>query len=133
MAKNWTFPLKKVRVTSHFGKRGGRLHEGIDLAASVGTPVYSVASGKVVYSGAKVKGYGRMIVVEHRGGLYSVYAHHRKNLVRDGQTVDKGQKIALSGKSGRVTGPHLHFEIRKGPTALDPRKLLFNRARLAKR
>jgi len=116
----WQWPLKNPQVTSHFGKRGGRDHEGIDFRASTGTPVFAVGSGVVVYSGNKISGYGRMVVIKHDLDLFTVYAHHSKNLVKVGQKINQGQKIALSGRSGRVTGPHLHFELRAGSIPLNP-------------
>lgn len=121
---SWDWPLKQVDVTSPFGRRGRRNHEGIDLKASVGTPVYAAEKGRVVYSGSRISGYGKMVVIEHQAGIYSVYAHHSKNLVRKGQWIKKSQQIALSGRTGRVSGPHLHFEIRRGVKALDPAEVL---------
>ncbi len=120
----WHWPLQNVEVTSHFGERGNQIHEGVDLQASVGTPVYSTADGVVAYSGSKLKGYGRMVVVEHDKGIYSLYAHLSKSFVSKGSEVRRGQRIAVSGRSGKVTGPHLHFEIRRGVVAYDPVKIL---------
>lgn len=120
----WVWPLEQVDVTSDFGRRGRRFHEGVDLRARVGTPVYAVQDGEVIYAGGRIKGYGRMIVIRHDKGLFSVYAHHSKNLVSKGDRVRTGEQIALSGKSGRVRGPHLHFEIRKGVLALNPSAIL---------
>ena len=122
-ARDWRWPLKKVQVTSEYGRRDGRYHEGVDLRAKVGTPVYAVDDGTVSHSG-KLSGYGRMVVVRHAGGLFSVYAHHSRNLVKKGEKVKRGQKIALSGNSGRSSGPHLHFEVRKGVAAVDPLRIL---------
>lgn len=116
----WSWPLETVSVSSPYGKRGRKFHQGLDLRASVGTPVRAASSGTVVYVGSRVRGYGRMVVLKHRGGFYSVYAHHSKNLVRKGKKVKLGQLIAYSGRSGRVSGPHLHFEIRRGTQSYDP-------------
>jgi murein DD-endopeptidase MepM/ murein hydrolase activator NlpD len=124
----WNWPLKHVSVTSPYGDRGNSFHEGIDLQAPVGTPAYSAAPGQVIYSGSRVRGYGRVIVVKHLNGYMTVYAHLSRPLVRLGQTVRKGQKIALTGASGRVSGPHLHFEIRKGIEAFDPIRLIASNA-----
>jgi len=118
--ENFQWPLEQVFITSHFGKRGGRDHEGTDFRASVGTPVYASGAGEVVYSGSRISGYGRMVVLKHPNNLFTVYAHHQKNLVRVGQKIKQGQKIAYSGRSGRVTGPHLHFELRYGSLPLNP-------------
>lgn len=120
----WTWPLRTVKVTSSFGRRGSDMHEGVDLRARIGTTVYAVERGRVVYAGRKIRGYGKMVVIRHDSGLSSVYAHNSKILVRKGQKVKKGQRIALSGNTGRTRGPHLHFEVRYGVVAVDPSKLL---------
>lgn len=117
---NW--PAKGV-VTSKFGKRWGKMHEGIDIGCPKGTPVFASSSGKVIFSGEK-GGYGIVIIIQHPGEWFTIYAHNSKNLVGQGQNVKKGQKIALSGQTGRASGPHLHFEIRKGVKPADPLKYL---------
>lgn len=122
----WNWPLANVTVTSEFGKRGRRFHEGIDLRARLGTPVYAAQDGEVIYSGNRIKGYGNMVVVRHSKGLFSIYAHHSRNLVKKGDQVRRGQQLALSGKTGRSSGPHLHFEVRRGVLALNPRAVLPN-------
>ena len=122
--KDWRVPLRSVELTSTFGYRHGEPHEGVDLKAAVGTTVYSVAPGTVIYAGSKIRGYGRMVIIRHSPLLTTLYSHHSRLLVKQGQKVSKGQKIALSGKSGRVTGPHLHFEVRVAGEALDPLKVL---------
>ncbi len=124
LASEWQWPLEKVAVTSSFGRRGRDLHEGIDLKARSGTPVYAAQSGKVVYAGRKIRGYGKLVVIQHPSGLSTVYAHNSKLLVKKGQRVKQGQKIAASGATGRVTGPHLHFEIRDGESPINPMDLL---------
>jgi murein DD-endopeptidase MepM/ murein hydrolase activator NlpD len=113
-----------VEVTSPFGKRRREFHEGIDLRAKMHTPIYAAQSGTVIYADSKIRGYGRMIVIKHRGGLSTVYAHASKLLVHRGQRVVIGQKIALSGMSGHATGPHLHFEVRSGVIAVNPYNFL---------
>jgi murein DD-endopeptidase MepM/ murein hydrolase activator NlpD len=103
------------RVTSTRGLRhdpfDGKLrhHNGIDIAAPTGTPVKPVAPGQVIFSGNR-SGYGLTVIVDHQDGSYSVYAHHSRNLVTEGEIVDGGTVIALTGSTGRSTGPHLHFE-----------------------
>jgi murein DD-endopeptidase MepM/ murein hydrolase activator NlpD len=114
------WPLKSVEVTSFYGKRGRDFHEGIDLRAQYGTPVYAAQSGVVIYANSKIHGYGKMIVVRHWGQVATIYAHNSKLLVKRGQQVQQGQQISISGKSGHVTGPHLHFEIRQGVGSTDP-------------
>jgi len=116
----WQWPLKSVDVSSHYGNRGRKFHQGVDFRAHIGTPVLAANEGTVVYVGSRIRGYGRMIVIKHEDGFYSVYAHHSKNLVKVGKRVSRGEKIALSGRSGRASGPHLHFEIRRGVESFDP-------------
>ncbi|MEQ8155381.1 MAG: M23 family metallopeptidase [Clostridiaceae bacterium] len=107
------------RITSPFGPRWGKLHTGIDIAASVGTNVYASMSGKVIFSGWN-GGYGNLVIIDHGNGLQSYYAHNSKLLVKVGQTVAKGDHIAESGSTGNSTGPHCHFEIRKNGVAVNP-------------
>ena len=106
-------------VTSSFGPRGDSFHDGIDIAAPEGTSVRAVEKGEVMYSD-QLRGYGNLIIVRHVGGFVSVYAHNRKNLVQEGHAVTQGESIAEVGQTGRVTAPHLHFEIRKDNVARDP-------------
>lgn len=106
-------------IQSSFGPRGASFHEGVDIAAPEGTPVQAIDHGEVVYSD-QLRGYGNIVVIRHSRGLVSVYAHNQVNLVREGQQVTRGEVIAKVGRTGRVTGPHLHFEIRKNNTAQDP-------------
>lgn len=106
-------------VTSKFGQRGDSFHDGIDISAPEGTPVRAIEKGEVLYSD-QLRGYGNLIVVRHAGGFVSVYAHNRKNLVQEGQKVTQGESIAEVGQTGRVTAPHLHFEIRRDNVARDP-------------
>lgn len=103
----------KGRTSSHFGPRGGREHQGLDLAAPVGTPVKASAGGKVAYSGDGMRGYGKVVVIKHASELSTVYAHNSKLLVRMGERVEQGQVIARVGQTGWATGPHLHFEVRR--------------------
>lgn len=118
------WPLKKVQVTSPFGERGKEYHEGIDLRAKAGTPVYSAAAGVVIYAAKRIRGYGRMVVIRHPNGLATVYAHNSRLSVVEGQRVKGGQQIAFTGKTGHARGPHLHFEVRNGSRAMDPQSLL---------
>jgi len=114
-------PLKGV-VTSEFGLRHGRAHKGIDVAAPTGTPIKSVANGKVVFTGVQ-NGYGNVIIIRHNESIMTVYAHNERNMVREGDIVKKGQPIATVGRTGRATGPHLHFEYRINGKAINPRKI----------
>ncbi|GFE58673.1 M23 family metallopeptidase [Geobacter sp. AOG1] len=107
------------RITSPAGLRRDpidgtlRNHQGVDIAVPTGTPVHPVAPGVVVYSGAR-GGYGYMIIIEHGDGMLTLYAHNSTNLAGVGTQVTDGTTIALSGSTGRSTGPHLHFEAWKG-------------------
>jgi murein DD-endopeptidase MepM/ murein hydrolase activator NlpD len=115
---SFSWPVRG-RLSSRFGHRGGRPHEGLDLAAKSGTPIRAAEAGRVIHSG-RLGDYGRVVIVKHAGHYRSVYAHASKTLVKKGQFVEKGQRIALVGTSGRSTGPHLHFEIRRRASARDP-------------
>ena len=116
------WPMKGV-VTSPFGKRWGRMHEGIDIGAPEGTPIHASAAGKVIFAGPR-GAYGKVIIIQHPGNWFTVYAHNSKLIAAQGATVKQGQLIAKEGKTGRATGPHLHFEIRKGAKPLDPLSFL---------
>ena len=114
----------KGTLTSGFGNRNGRRHEGIDIAAPKGTPIKAAAAGKVVFSGWGPTGYGKMVILEHKNNLTTVYAHNSKILVKKGDRVKQGQRISLMGSTGRSTGPHLHFEVRNGTEPKNPLKYL---------
>lgn len=125
----WTTPLKKMCITSNYGNRYHplykeiRVHDGIDLRAPLGTPVYAVADGKVIaskVSGSLTSGYGNYIEIDHSGGLSSFYGHLNKRQVKVGQVVKKGQQIALSGNTGGSKGPHLHFGVHKNAKRTNP-------------
>lgn len=107
-------------ITSGFGKRNGRNHDGIDISAPEGTPIRAVEDGRVVYSGNDLRGYGNLIIIKHEGNLFTIYAHNRENLVKKGDFVKKGDIIGKVGKTGRISGPHLHFEVRERKTAVNP-------------
>ncbi len=114
----------KGTLTSRFGMRNGRKHEGIDIAAPKGTPIHSAADGNVVFSGWGPTGYGKMVIIKHKHHLTTLYAHNSKLLVKKGSRVKQGQKISLMGSTGRSTGPHLHFEVRNDTHPKDPIKYL---------
>lgn len=105
----YIWPAKGV-LTSGYGMRWGRMHQGIDIAAPLGTPIVAAASGEVISVGWQ-SGYGNLVKLEHLDGSVTVYAHNRRNLVSHGQQVDQGEQIAEMGSTGHSTGPHLHFEI----------------------
>lgn len=116
--RGFIWPIRG-QLTSRFGPRSKSFHDGIDIAASIGTPIRASNSGRVIYSD-ELRGYGNLIIVRHLDGYASVYAHNRRNLAREGQRITKGQIIGEVGSTGRVTGPHLHFEIRRNNVAVDP-------------
>jgi lipoprotein NlpD len=115
---DWAWPTTG-RLLSGFTEAS----KGIDLAGKVGDPVYASAAGKVVYSGSGLRGYGNLIIISHKNNYLSAYAHNSKILVKEGQQVSKGQKIAEVGNSD-ADQPKLHFEIRREGKPLDPTRYL---------
>lgn len=113
-------------ITSRYGERGSRryVHSGVDLATSLGTPIYSIASGTVTFSGWQGS-YGNMVIVNHGNGVESYYAHCHTLNVSVGQTVSSNTMIATVGSTGNSTGAHLHLEIRANGTALNPQSYLY--------
>lgn len=107
------------RYTSPFGPRGGRMHEGTDMAGPVGTPIYATADGVVTFAGWE-NGYGRIIKVQHDFGIETRYPHLNAIRVDVGQAVARGEQVGDMGNSGRSTGPHLHYEVRVNGEAVDP-------------
>jgi murein DD-endopeptidase MepM/ murein hydrolase activator NlpD len=118
-APELSWPMPNGIVTSGYGPRGKSFHDGIDIAAPVGAPVRAAADGEVAYS-STLSGYGNVIILRHARGYATVYAHNRRHHVKDGQKVRRGQLIAEVGRSGRTTGPNLHFEVRKDNIAKNP-------------
>jgi murein DD-endopeptidase MepM/ murein hydrolase activator NlpD len=115
----------KGRVISKFGsKPGGARNEGINIAVPEGTSVRAADGGVVAYAGNELKGYGNLVLIRHDGGWVTAYAHTRQLLVKRGDTVRRGDVIAKAGQTGSVESPQLHFELRKGATAVDPLKYL---------
>ena len=116
---DFVWPLKG-KVTSFFGRRGKRKHQGVDIAAPRGTPIRAAEAGVVIFSDNGPGGYGRMVILRHPNGFHTIYAHNSKNLAEKGRRVRQGEVIAQVGSTGRATGPHLHFEIRNRTQAKDP-------------
>lgn len=115
--------LRPVRgkIVSSFGpKAGGIYNDGVNIAVTEGTGVRASENGVVVYAGNSLRGFGNMILLKHADGWLTAYAHNQKLLVAQGEAVKRGQPIALSGQTGSVEKPQLHFEIRRGEKALDP-------------
>jgi lipoprotein NlpD len=111
------------QVISPFGRRRMGWHAGLDIKAEIGSPILAAAPGTVISSGQE-RAYGRVIRVEHEGGFVTVYAHNLENLVEVGDRISAGTIIGTVGRSGRVTGPHLHFEIRHDGMVYNPLHLL---------
>ncbi|ROU04401.1 M23 family metallopeptidase [Histidinibacterium lentulum] len=107
------------RYTSGFGMRWGRMHNGTDFAAPIGTPIYATADGVVIEAGW-ASGYGRLIKIQHEFGIETRYAHLNQIRVSVGERVSRGQRIGDMGNSGRSTGPHLHYEVRVGGRPVNP-------------
>ncbi len=106
-------------VTSGFGMRWGRMHEGIDIGVGSGTPIHAAASGRVVYSGW-MDGYGNLVAIDHGRGISTAYGHQSSIAVGNGQIVTQGQVIGYVGCTGHCFGPHLHFEVRINGSPVDP-------------
>lgn len=119
-AMRW--PLSGFRITTYFGQRGAfqRYHTGIDLAAPYGTPIVAAKAGQVEVAGWSSVGYGFHVVLDHGGGVETLYAHMSRIAVRAGQWVEAGQVIGYVGSTGWSTGPHLHFEVRVGGVVRNP-------------
>lgn len=125
-------PVPAARVSSTYGQKPERFHNGIDLAIAKGTPIVAAADGQVLVStdvyGNRVN-YGKLIIIEHSNGLRSLYSHLDSRAVESGEKVKGGQQIGTVGETGKVTGPHLHFEILSGDDRLDPsRNIAFSSA-----
>lgn len=123
----WQAPLPSMRVTSSFGstnRPGGKPHGGMDFGAQRGTDVMAPAGGTVLVSTERYEGgarYGKVIVIDHGNGMRTLYAHLDALLVQPGEAVRTGQRIGLSGATGKVSGPHLHFEVQRWGEHIDPR------------
>jgi lipoprotein NlpD len=113
------WPMRIGTLTSGFGPRSGTFHDGIDIGAPEGTPVYAARDGRVIYSD-QIPGYGNIVILEHAGRLSSVYAHNSRNEVSLGDVVKQGDEVARVGNTGRTTGANLHFEIRSENIARNP-------------
>lgn len=129
LSPKYIWPVNGGRMTSAYGWRsdpftGERsFHGGVDTGLPQGSPIYASGDGVVIEAGAK-GGYGLTVVIQHDDGLVSLYGHASKLLVTVGTRVRQGQLIARVGSTGRATGPHLHFEVRKGEATIDPMSLI---------
>lgn len=106
-------------ISSYYGKRWGKMHEGVDFSINPGTPIKAAGSGRVIYSGW-VSGYGRTIIIEHQRGLRTLYAHNTVLLADRGEYVYRGEIISKSGNTGNTTGPNLHFEVQVNGRPANP-------------
>ncbi len=122
IARGFLWPARGI-LTSPFGWRRWRHHDGIDIAAPYGAPVYAARPGRVVFAGWYYA-YGRAVIVDHGDGVQTIYGHASKLLVGVGQSVSQGELVARVGASGRATGPHLHFEVRVNGKAVNPMKYM---------
>ncbi|UQZ90745.1 hypothetical protein C4J81_16640 [Deltaproteobacteria bacterium Smac51] len=116
-------------ISSGYGMRKislnktARMHKGVDIRAQRGSPVTAAGDGHVSFVGTR-GAYGKVVEIEHGGGLTTLYAHLDKYMVKNGQSVDEGQQIGTVGRTGRTTGPHLHFEVLVNNKNVDPQKVL---------
>lgn len=108
------------RVIGEFGSADGKSSKGLEIAVPHGTPVTAAAAGKVIYSNSGIRGYGNLVILEHADNYFTVYGYNARNLVKVGSFVGQGEKLALSGTPPDGKTPRLHFEIRKGKTAVNP-------------
>ncbi len=121
---SFRWPLRG-RVISEFGaKPDGTRNDGINLSVPQGAAIVAAEDGTVVYSGNELKGFGNLLLIRHKNGWSTAYAHISEMLVKNGQTVRRGQVIAKAGQTGAVSRPQLHFEIRRGTEPVNPRKYL---------
>lgn len=118
------WPVRGRVITAYGAKTNGKQNDGINVAVPEGTPVKAAEDGVVAYSGNELKGYGNLILVRHSNGYVTAYAHASELMVKRGDTIKRGQVIAKSGQTGEVGSPQLHFEIRKGSSAVDPLQFL---------
>ena len=122
-------PIRNHEINSPFGLRrlpgqAARNHEGVDIAAPWGTGVYVSAEGSVLRTGYDPAGYGRFVEIRHPNGMTTLYGHLSRIDVASGDAVEAGARIGLVGSTGRSTGPHLHFEVRRGDRQVNPVKVM---------
>lgn len=121
--RNFSMPIEHSMITSKFGPRWGRNHNGVDIKAYLGDTVRAAFDGKVRVVSTSQGGYGKCVVIRHWNGLETLYGHLSKQLVKNNQTVKAGEPIGLAGNTGRSTGTHLHFETRFCGIAINPMKM----------
>jgi murein DD-endopeptidase MepM/ murein hydrolase activator NlpD len=121
---NLRWPLKGKVISGYGNKPGGLKNEGINISVPEGTSIRAADTGVVAYAGNELKGYGNLVLIRHAGGYVTAYAHAKELLVKRGDKIDRGAIIGKAGQTGSVSSPQLHFEVRKGATALDPMKYM---------
>ena len=123
-SRDGCYPLPGAKVISPYkNNRGSHRNTGVDLKTKANDPIYAVGDGVVTMS-KNYSGYGKCIIIKHADGTETLYAHNSKNYVKEGEKVKSGQKIALTGRTGRATTEHLHFEVRKNGKPVNPMPLL---------
>lgn len=118
------WPVKGTIISGYGNLGSGRKNDGINIKAALGTNVKAADSGTVAYAGNELKGFGNLILIKHPDGWITAYAHNDRLFVKKGQKVSRGEKIATVGSTGSVTTPQLHFEVRSGKKAVNPRPYL---------
>jgi murein DD-endopeptidase MepM/ murein hydrolase activator NlpD len=121
---SFRWPVKGRVIVGYGPNPNGQQNDGINLAVPEGTPVKAAEDGVVAYAGNELKGYGNLVLIPHSNGYVTAYAHAKELMVKRGDPVKRGQVIANAGQTGNVDAPQLHFEVRKGPSPLDPMPLL---------
>lgn len=121
--RKFSMPIKQTLITSNYGKRWGRNHNGIDIKAYLGDTIYAAFGGKVRVVKNDPNGYGNVIVIRHWNGLETVYGHLSKQIVKINDIVKEGKPIGLAGNTGRSTGTHLHFETRFCGIPINPTEI----------
>ncbi len=122
--RHFQWPVKGRMISSYGPQPGGLRNDGFNIAASRGSNVVAADNGVVAYAGGDLKGFGNLVLIKHAGGFVTTYAHNEKLLVKRGDRVRRGQAVATVGDSGSVTQPQVHFQIRQGAHAVDPRPLM---------
>ncbi len=125
--RQFSWPVRGEIISSFGTRANGKSNDGINIAAAEGTPVKAAGDGVVRYAGNELRGFGKLLLIEHAGGYITAYAHNSELLVQRGDSVRRGQTIARVGRTGNVTEPQLHFEVRMGTRPVDPRTMLVSR------
>ncbi len=115
----FAWPVEHGVLSAGFGMREGTMHDGVDIAAPLGTPIHAADAGTVIFAG-RLRGYGKVVIIRHDDHYVTIYGHDASNLVHEGDSVARGQEIATLGESGRATGANLHFEVRRDNLARNP-------------